>query len=100
MSEATNLSVDTVPDNSRRPRCREIGIGSGWTATGSLNSITDVKGVKVGHSTLISGEGKLVVSEGATSQISELIWNAKSIRTPTSRRQRIYEATGSRNLPH
>jgi D-aminopeptidase len=31
---------------------------------GPLNTITDVKGVEVGHSTLISGEGKLVRGHG------------------------------------
>jgi L-aminopeptidase/D-esterase-like protein len=30
---------------------------------GSLNAITDVKGVEVGFTTLISGEGKLVVGQ-------------------------------------
>ena len=30
-------------------------------APGPLNAMTDVKGVEVGHSTIISGEGKLVV---------------------------------------
>jgi L-aminopeptidase/D-esterase-like protein len=31
---------------------------------GALDGITDVKGVEVGHTTLISGEGKLVVGKG------------------------------------
>ena len=33
-------------------------------ATGALNAITDVVGVAVGHSTIISGEGALKVGEG------------------------------------
>jgi D-aminopeptidase len=33
-------------------------------ATGPLNAITDVAGVEVGHTTLISGEGRLVVGQG------------------------------------
>jgi L-aminopeptidase/D-esterase-like protein len=32
--------------------------------TGALNAITDVPGVEVGHVTLVSGEGKLVVGSG------------------------------------
>jgi L-aminopeptidase/D-esterase-like protein len=33
-------------------------------APGPLDAITDVKGVEVGHSTIIRGEGKLVVGQG------------------------------------
>jgi len=39
-----------------RPRAREAGVVVGVLATGRLNAITDVKGVKVGHVTLIEGE--------------------------------------------
>lgn len=39
-----------------RPRAREIGIRIGILPTGELNSITDVAGVGVGHSTIIRGE--------------------------------------------
>jgi len=31
---------------------------------GPLNAITDVAGVEVGHSTIVSGEGRLVVGRG------------------------------------
>ncbi|MCP4901795.1 MAG: P1 family peptidase [bacterium] len=37
-------------------RARDLGIEIGLFATGPLNSITDVEGVTVGHSTLIEGE--------------------------------------------
>lgn len=37
-------------------RARESGLKIGVLPTGKLNSITDVSGVKVGHTTLISGE--------------------------------------------
>ena len=43
------------------------GAGSGRATGGTpgpLNAITDVKGVEVGHTTLISGQGKLVVGKG------------------------------------
>ena len=42
-----------------RMRVRDLGIVIGTYATGPLNAITDVAGVKVGHTTLISGEGPL-----------------------------------------
>jgi D-aminopeptidase len=47
-----------------RARAREIGIVIGTLPTGPNNAITDVEGVKVGQTTLISGEGKLIVGEG------------------------------------
>ena len=46
-----------------KPRARELGIPIGGTA-GALDAITDVAGVEVGHTTLISGSGRLVVGQG------------------------------------
>lgn len=46
-----------------KPRARELGIPFDGTP-GTLNAITDVAGVEVGHVTLISGEGKLEVGRG------------------------------------
>jgi D-aminopeptidase len=40
-------------------RAREIGIVIGSLSPGPLNAITDVAGVRVGHTTLITGEGSL-----------------------------------------
>jgi D-aminopeptidase len=48
---------------SGRPRARDLGIPFEGTP-GPLNAITDVKGVAVGHSTIIRGDGKLRVGEG------------------------------------
>ena len=45
-------------------RARDLGITVGTLPTGPLNAITDVSGVRVGHTTLISGDGPLVVGEG------------------------------------
>jgi len=47
-----------------RVRARSLGIALGTYPTGKLNAITDVPGVTVGHTTLISGEGKLVPGKG------------------------------------
>ena len=46
-----------------KPRARDLGIPFDGTP-GPLNAITDVAGVTVGHTTLISGEGKLQVGKG------------------------------------
>lgn len=46
-----------------KPRARDLGVPFDGTP-GSNNAITDVKAVEVGHTTLISGEGKLVVGKG------------------------------------
>src|ERR1700751_2809162 len=44
-------------------RARDLGIPFEGTP-GKLNAITDVPGVEVGYTTLISGEGKLEVGQG------------------------------------
>jgi D-aminopeptidase len=46
-----------------KPRARDLGVPFDGTP-GPLNAITDVKGVEVGHTTLISGEGALQVGVG------------------------------------
>lgn len=46
-----------------KPRARDLGVPFDGVP-GSNNAITDVKGVEVGHTTLISGEGKLEVGKG------------------------------------
>jgi D-aminopeptidase len=46
-----------------KPRARDLGVPFDGTP-GPLNAITDVADVTVGHTTLISGEGKLEVGKG------------------------------------
>jgi D-aminopeptidase len=46
-----------------KPRARDLGVPFDGTP-GPNNAITDVKGVEVGHTTLISGEGKLEIGKG------------------------------------
>ncbi len=43
---------------------RELGVTLGRFPVGPFNAITDVAGVRVGHTTLISGEGKLTAGKG------------------------------------
>jgi D-aminopeptidase len=44
------------PAENKRPRARDAGLVIGVLPPGPLNAITDVDGVKVGHTTLIRGE--------------------------------------------
>ena len=41
-----------------RRRARDLGIEIGLYPTGRFNAITDVRGVRVGHTTIIRGEGE------------------------------------------
>lgn len=47
-----------------RPRISDWGVKIGRFPAGNHNTITDVPGVKVGHSTIIRGHGRLVPGEG------------------------------------
>jgi L-aminopeptidase/D-esterase-like protein len=46
-----------------KPRARDLGVPFG-AISGPLDAITDVKGVEVGHTTLIAGSGSLKVGVG------------------------------------
>src|ERR687885_824049 len=46
----------TSANSQNRPRARELGLIVGILPTGPLNTITDVPGVLVGHTTLIRGD--------------------------------------------
>jgi D-aminopeptidase len=59
---APAVSAPAVPA-LQKPRARDLGIPFDGI-TGPLNAITDVAGVVVGHTTLISGSGKLKVGSG------------------------------------
>jgi D-aminopeptidase len=56
-------SIAPASEAQTKPRARDLGIPIGGTP-GTLDAITDVHGVEVGHTTLISGNGKLVVGKG------------------------------------
>jgi D-aminopeptidase len=49
------VSAQTTPSNTR-PRTSDLGLKVGVLSTGPLNAITDVSGVEVGHTTIISGD--------------------------------------------
>src|SRR5512134_3450511 len=46
-----------------KTRARDLGVPFDGTP-GPLNAITDVEGIEVGMTSLVSGEGKLVVGKG------------------------------------
>jgi L-aminopeptidase/D-esterase-like protein len=56
-------AAPAVPAPPVKERARDLGVPFDGTP-GPNNAITDVAGVLVGHTTLISGEGKLVVGKG------------------------------------
>ncbi|HET7703057.1 MAG TPA: P1 family peptidase [Candidatus Limnocylindrales bacterium] len=45
-------------------RARDLGVVIGRGRPGPANAITDVAGVRVGHATIVAGDGPLVVGEG------------------------------------
>ncbi len=51
-------------EDGHRVRLRDLGVTIGQYKPGRYNSITDVAGVKVGHTTLIRGEGELTPGQG------------------------------------
>src|SRR5438445_380773 len=57
-------TVASPPGDEPRVRARSLGLDLGTYPTGKLNAITDVPGVRVGHTTLIRGDGKLVPGQG------------------------------------
>jgi D-aminopeptidase len=57
------LIIFQIAPAQSKPRARDLGIPLEGTP-GTLNAITDVKGVEVGHATLVSGEGELRVGQG------------------------------------
>src|SRR5438067_5613527 len=52
---ASSVCAQSANSNTR-PRASDLGLKVGILPTGSLNAITDVAGVEVGHTTIISGD--------------------------------------------
>jgi len=57
------LLINSATFAQSKPRARDLGVPFDGTP-GPLNAITDVKGIEVGHTTLISGSGPLKVGVG------------------------------------
>ena len=62
-ASAIFLGLGLIGSAAAKPRARDLGVPFEGTP-GPLNAITDVAGVEVGHTTIIRGDGKLVVGEG------------------------------------
>jgi len=60
---AAAFSSFAQQETHAKPRARDLGVPFEGTP-GPLNAITDVAGVTVGNTTLISGEGKLQIGKG------------------------------------
>jgi D-aminopeptidase len=61
------------PAAAQRPRARDLGVPFDGTP-GPHNAITDVKGVEVGHSTILRGEGRLIPGQGPVRTGVTVIW--------------------------
>ncbi len=58
------LSTAAAEPEQARKRLRDLGVVVGQYQPGPFNAITDVAGVKVGHTTLIQGDGPLKPGQG------------------------------------
>jgi D-aminopeptidase len=65
LAGALTILLVLVPplEGQRKPRARDLGIPFPGTP-GTLNAVTDVAGVTVGHATIISGDGALKIGGG------------------------------------
>jgi len=53
---SSSLVFAETPNSNARPRASDLGLKVGVLPAGPLDTITDVAGVKVGHTTIISGD--------------------------------------------
>ncbi len=56
VSACSALIVVVATAQSAKPRARDLGIAPGIYSPGALNGITDVDGVRVGHTTIVEGD--------------------------------------------
>lgn len=66
-------------------RLRDLGLSVGDLPPGPNNAITDVTGVRVGHTTLIDGDGPLVLGRGPVrTGVTVILPGTRSARSPSS----------------
>ena len=75
---ASTSSVTAAPVFGRH-RARALGVKIGRMRPGPLNAITDVEGVEVGHTTIIKGDGNLVIGKGPVRTGVTAIWPHRNI---------------------
>jgi D-aminopeptidase len=56
LSAVSAISALAVVAAQSKPRARDLGVAPGVYPPGALNAITDVAGVRVGHTTIITGD--------------------------------------------
>ncbi len=64
LSQIQAEPLSSSPSVELRPHVKDLGINIGRYQSGRWNAITDVEGVRVGHLTLIQGEGELRPGQG------------------------------------
>ena len=90
------VTVAAQPAGSPNARARELGISALIGGTpGALDAITDVAGVEVGHTTLISGEGRSSSAKGPSARASPSCIRAAQQRQ-RSRLRRLVHAQRQR----
>ncbi|MCZ8322186.1 MAG: P1 family peptidase [Novosphingobium sp.] len=73
IAQSTNPAAEPM-------RARDLGVPFDGNP-GPLNAITDVPGVEVGHTTLISGNGKLVTGKGPVrTGVTAILPRGKTLR--------------------
>ena len=71
---------DAALSKGKRARVRDLGLPIGRFRPGRFNAITDVAGVRVGHSTIVTGEGALEVGKGPVrTGVTAILPNAGNI---------------------
>lgn len=76
------LLIPLATPAQSKPRARDLGVPFEGTP-GPLNAITDVNGVEVGYSTIISGEGKLQAGKGPVrTGVTAILPRGKSLSDP------------------
>lgn len=66
LAKIQKRSIDKSLRSSERKRIRELGIKIGEFEPGPYNALTDVESIRVGHTTVIKGDGKRAVRTGVT----------------------------------
>jgi L-aminopeptidase/D-esterase-like protein len=90
----------TVPAAPAKARSRELGIPFGGQA-GALDAITDVLGVEVGHTTLSSGQGRLVVGQGPVRTGVTAVWpRGKATTAPVFAATHVLNGNGEMTGTH
>jgi D-aminopeptidase len=76
------LAVAGIADAQKKPRARDLGVPFDGDP-GPNNAITDVRGVEVGHVTLISGSGQLQQGKGPVrTGVTAIIPRGKDSKDP------------------